>query len=222
MEYLLHIDTSSDTATVMVSGDGKPVATATTDDNRNYAALINNMVAEVLQKAGTKLAEIKGVVVCAGPGSYTGLRIGMATAKGYCYALNVPLILHNKLDLLAWNACNDKKTAYNFYGAVLYAREREYFAVLYDNNLNAVLQPKHVTEEELMILLAGKDSLYVVSDVPSGIFNQLINNSIELLINNNINVNYWAALGYEDLKCNRIVNLSTAEPFYLKQVYTHK
>lgn len=222
MEYLLHIDTSSDTATVMVSGDGKPVATATTDDNRNFAALINNMVDETLQKAGTRLDDIKGVVVCAGPGSYTGLRIGMATAKGYCYALNVPLILHNKLDLLAWNACNDKKTAYNFYGAVLYAREREYFAALYDNNLNAVLSPMHVTEEELMDLLAGKDSLYIITDAKADIFNQLNNKTIEVSNNINVNSNYWAALGYEDLKCNRIVNLSTAEPFYLKQVYTHK
>src|ERR1035437_1453422 len=102
MQYLLHIDTSTDTGVVALNCDGVILAYKVNEEARNHASTINIMIEKLLAGVKISLSDLDGIVVCAGPGSYTGLRIGLATAKGLCYALNVPLILDNKLTLLAY------------------------------------------------------------------------------------------------------------------------
>src|ERR1019366_2430074 len=104
MHYLLHIDTSTDTGAVAIGGDGNLLAYRANTETRNHATTINNMINDVLAEVKISLEDLSCIVVCAGPGSYTGLRIGLATAKGLCYALDKPLMLDNRLTLLAYQA----------------------------------------------------------------------------------------------------------------------
>jgi tRNA threonylcarbamoyladenosine biosynthesis protein TsaB len=84
----------------MLAVDGKPVSSVSTEVERDHAGKVNNLVAAILEEANCTLNDVHAIAVCNGPGSYTGLRIGLATAKGYCYALNKPLILHSRLHLM--------------------------------------------------------------------------------------------------------------------------
>jgi tRNA threonylcarbamoyladenosine biosynthesis protein TsaB len=220
MKYLLHIDTSVDTGTVAISGDGMLLATVINEATRNHAGSINIMINEVLAKAAISLNELSAIVVCAGPGSYTGLRIGMATAKGLCYAMDVPLIVSSRLTLLAYCAWK-KHSACSQYVSLLLAREKEYFIGIYDKDFNCLLAPQHITEEQLNYLIEKKQNTHIVTDVAENVIANFINTSFYTDNNIKIDPDLWASYAFAQYKCNDIVNLSGAQPFYLKQVYTH-
>jgi len=221
MDYLLHIDTSTDTGTVAICGDGAVLALRTNEEARNHAGAINLMIQGVLDEAGINFAQLGGIAVCAGPGSYTGLRIGMATAKGLCYVLGIPLLLDNRLTLLAYQAYSSHP-GYDKYLALIVAREREYFINIYDGNFDCMVIPQHIVEDQLVEVAGNLENSYMITDaLASEIYKSEVNN---LVADNNIkiDVKWWAFYAFRKYKCNDSVNLASAEPFYLKQVYTHK
>jgi len=220
--YLLYIDTSSDTGTVAISRDEKLLAYKSNTDSRNHAAFINGMIDEVLAEAGISLQQLNGLVVCAGPGSYTGLRIGMATAKGLCYVLDKPLFLHNKLTLLCWQQYYNDPKKQGTYTAILTAREKEYFISAHDNNFVCIVRPQHILSDKLNDFIPSDKETLIITDNDFISQNLLNNSKIRIVKNVSIIVEHWIIYALEDFKCNISVNLSSAEPFYLKQVYTHK
>lgn len=219
MDYLLHIDTSSDTGSVAIGADGKLLAQRINNETRNHAATINLMIEDVLADAGINMEQISGVVVCAGPGSYTGLRIGMATAKGICYALDKPLLLDNKLTLLAYQF--SQKQAASQYVSLLTAREKEYFIAVYDTDFNCIVTPQHIMAESLNSVIKEADTTVLVTD-DAAVGGTLPLSNLQIEDSININFELWISYANEQFRRSNIVNLSTAEPFYLKQVYTHK
>ncbi|MCD6010287.1 MAG: universal protein YeaZ [Flavipsychrobacter sp.] len=220
MQYLLHIDTSTDTGAVAIGADGKLLAIRTNTETRNHAATLNVMINDVLADAHISLQQLNGIVVCAGPGSYTGLRIGMSTAKGLSYALDIPLLLDNRLTLLAYYACKQHADA-SQYISLLFAREKEYFIAVYDTSFTCILSPQHIMEEQLNILVKNMANTAIITNVPD-IANQLKFNNLRILQDTQINFDLWVSYAFEQYKNGSTVNLATAEPFYLKQVFTHK
>ncbi len=222
MQYLLLIDTSTDTGMVAISGDGVVLASAANAESRNHAAAINNMIEQVLAEAKIKLAHVAGVVVCAGPGSYTGLRIGMATAKGLCYALNKPLMAQNRLELLAQKANKKHGTSYSQYVTLLVARDKEYFIGVYDGEMRCVAAPRHIMEQQLDELVNKAEKAYIITNADPTVVEDM--KMVHALTDTDIQIDLasWAGYAFEKYICNETVNLRDAEPFYLKQVYTHK
>lgn len=222
MNYLLHIDTSTDTGVIAIGGDGKLLAVCSNDETRNHAGTINNMIYKTLADINISLEDLSAIVVCAGPGSYTGLRIGMATAKGLCYALDKPLILDNRLTLLASQAQRKHRNEYAQYISLLVAREKEYFISIYNNDLSCLLPPQHIMQEQLSELINKKEKTYIITNAPEEVIDTLKMNRI--IIDNYIKTDIasWVFVAFEKYICSNIVNLADAEPFYLKQVYTHK
>lgn len=221
MNYFLHIDTTADIAIVAISCNGSLISSVVSNETRNHASAINIMVAEVLAGAGTSLQGLSAIVVCAGPGSYTGLRIGLSTAKGFCYALGIPLLMDNKLNLLALQAQGQLQKEYDYYMPVLKAREGEYFISIFNNEAGNIYEPQHITEATLDGLCEEKGNICVIStDFPHVLVTKYAN-SLYIVTDTEIRLDFWAFYAFEQYKCKNTVNLSTAEPFYLKQVYTH-
>ncbi len=222
MKYLLHIDTSADVGTILVSCDGRPVSYLQTQETRNHAGAINNMIAQLMIDAGISLTQLDAITVCAGPGSYTGLRIGLATAKGLCYALDKPLMLDNKLTLLAYRAYHQHPACAQ-YISLLTAREKEYFIGIYDQDFNETVSPQHIMADQLPQLGKENRGTYMITDVLESTISELyINNNFQIENDTKIDLKSWAFYSFEKYNCNHFVNLMNAEPFYLKQVYTHK
>lgn len=223
MAYILHIDTSADTGVVALAKNGELIAMTEQANARNHAATINIDVERILTDNQISLQGISAFCVNGGPGSYTGLRIGLATAKGYCYALDKPLMMHSRLLLLCLDAIYDKENAADTYIGVLQAREGEYYVAGYDKSLNVLQPPQHIDTQGLSefahhlqgkLLLSG-----YIDDIITG---HIANADIKAKNVLQPNLPSWARYAYEEYNCNRIVSLAHIEPFYLKQVYTHK
>lgn len=223
MAYILHIDTSADTGVVALAKNGELIAMTEQTNARNHAATINNDVERIIAENHITLQEISAFCVNGGPGSYTGLRIGLATAKGYCYALSKPLMMHNRLLLLCLGEIYDKENAVDAYVGVLQAREGEYYVAGYDKSLNVLQAPQHIDTQGLSEFarhLQGKIRLSgYIDDIITG---HITNADIKAENVLQPDLPSWAKYAYEEYNCNRIVSLAHIEPFYLKQVYTHK
>lgn len=104
MENLILIETSTSLCSVALVQDGKVICERISSEPRAHASLAAVFVSEVLEETGLKVSGCSAVVVGKGPGSYTGLRVGVSTAKGLCFGAGLPLISVGTLDTLAWQA----------------------------------------------------------------------------------------------------------------------
>ena len=102
MSLLLSIETSTSVCSVAVHEEGRLLELVQTEIPQSASSQLAVMIKQALDAIGKSPNQLHGVIVAAGPGSYTGLRIGVATAKGVCYALQVPLLSINTLELLAY------------------------------------------------------------------------------------------------------------------------
>jgi len=223
MKYILHIDTSADNGFVMVSHDGQALSHKNNEDARSYAEALSNDINTVLSDAGITEADLAAITVCGGPGSYTGLRIGLATAKGICYALDKPLMMDNKLTLLALPEYYNSEIKYDKYLAILPARDKEYFISIHDADFNIFLAPQHIDEEQLLLNINELDGkILTIGYIPNALATILSNKNITIAEGQEIDKTSWARYSFDQYNCNNFVTISSSEPFYLKQVYTHK
>ncbi len=102
MIYILNIETATKNCSVSLSKNGQTVAIKEISEEQfNHAEKLHLFIKEVLESEGILLADLNAIAVSKGPGSYTGLRIGVSAAKGLCYALSIPLIAIDTLSILA-------------------------------------------------------------------------------------------------------------------------
>ncbi len=107
MALILSIETGTDICSVALSNDGELMALRESSEGRDHAKKVAMFVDELLKETGVQPADLDAIAVGKGPGSYTGLRIGVSFAKGMCYALNIPLISVGSLDALVQVARED-------------------------------------------------------------------------------------------------------------------
>ena len=101
---ILHIETATDICSVAISEGDQQLASAESGPERSHATLLNSFIRKCLQKSNKELQEIEAIAVSKGPGSYTGLRIGVSTAKGIAYGLQKPLLSTGTLQSMAAGA----------------------------------------------------------------------------------------------------------------------
>lgn len=132
MAILLHIETSTTNCSVGISVNSKIVALAEQNDaGYSHAENLHMFILKVLAEAGVNKSELDAIAVSKGPGSYTGLRIGVSTAKGLCYALDKPLISVATLEVLA-RQHNVEDAAYIV--PLIDARRMEVYSAVFDQN----------------------------------------------------------------------------------------
>src|SRR5690349_8164939 len=102
MALILNIDTAMQKGGVCLAKDGVPLSILENTEQKEHAAWLHVAVQKILQTTGYQMRDLQAVAVTAGPGSYTGLRVGMAAAKGFCYALDIPLIAEDTLRVMAF------------------------------------------------------------------------------------------------------------------------
>lgn len=135
MSYILHLESSTKSCSVALSDDGKLVALKEVlTDDFSHSENLTVFVQDVLDQVGIKMKDLSAVSVASGPGSYTGLRIGVSTAKGFCYALGIPLISVDSLTSIATIA--SKKHPKSNILAMFDARRKEVYSAIFDSNLN--------------------------------------------------------------------------------------
>jgi len=133
MSYILHLETATKVCSVALSLNGELISIKELEeDGYSHGENLTLFVEEVIKEAGIEIKDLSAVSVASGPGSYTGLRIGAATAKGLCYALNIPLIAIDTLTALAEQA-KEKYPNTNLC-ALIDARRMEVYNLFVDQN----------------------------------------------------------------------------------------
>ncbi|HET9744184.1 MAG TPA: tRNA (adenosine(37)-N6)-threonylcarbamoyltransferase complex dimerization subunit type 1 TsaB [Chitinophagaceae bacterium] len=224
MALLLNIDTSVEAASVCLAKDDKVLAFSKNargefagEKRQDHTAWLHVAIKEMFDKTGSAIGSIDGISVTEGPGSYTGLRIGMATAKGICYALNKPLITLNTLLVMA-NAA--KTSEAELLGPMIDARRMEVFAAIYTKDLRVVKDPMAITlneksfDEELTqnticFFGNGSDKFQKIKNHPKAFFRKI-----------DFDATTMVSLAQEKFNRKEFADLAYAEPLYLKEFYT--
>ena len=218
MALILLIDTSGAQGIVALSANGVVLTAQTLPDSRRQAALLQPVIAEVVAAAGKEINDLEAISVVSGPGSYTGLRVGLASAKGLCFALNIPLLMPDRLLLMALS-CN-LEIQEQIVWVLLPARTGEWFAGCYRGNA-AIDNPRHWEEESLKdaILESGAKNICLPIGVIETEFQVLFNIPNISLINVDLDVAIFSK-ETERRYVNKVVeNLSLSTPLYLKSAF---
>ncbi|MDR1202232.1 MAG: tRNA (adenosine(37)-N6)-threonylcarbamoyltransferase complex dimerization subunit type 1 TsaB [Tannerellaceae bacterium] len=139
MSSILTIETSTSVCSAALSVDGKIDFEKVSFEGPSHAALLGVFIEEAVTHAKKKGIPLDAVAVSSGPGSYTGLRIGVSMAKGLCFGYNIPLLAIPTLDIMACKVIKENKLPDDtLYCAMLDARRMEVYAAIYDNKLHII------------------------------------------------------------------------------------
>ncbi|MDE6235099.1 MAG: tRNA (adenosine(37)-N6)-threonylcarbamoyltransferase complex dimerization subunit type 1 TsaB [Muribaculaceae bacterium] len=167
MSVILNIETSSEICSVAVSKDGMIEFHIESEESMQHAALLGPYVEKALDDIARKELELDAVAVSLGPGSYTGLRIGLSLAKGLCFSRNIPLIGLNTLEILAVKAMfglRDPEGDEILVG-MIDARRMEVYAAAYDFALKTLIAPQPlILEPNSLQELADKRKVVLIGN----------------------------------------------------------
>ena len=217
MVKILQIETATQSCSAAVAVNGKTVALKELVAQNIHAGSLTLFIDEVMTMAGISYQELDAIAVSKGPGSYTGLRIGVSTAKGLCFALDKPLI---GIDTLKMMAAGFISTAENYQGLVcpmIDARRMEVFTALYQSDLSVVLpvSAEIINEESYKELLA----LHHITFIGDGASkcSQIISSSTAVFseLNYNSSAN-MSLLAFNAFLHKEFEDLAYFEPYYLK------
>lgn len=148
MALILNLDTSADSASVSIAENSSVLFHQENNVQKDHAAFLHLAIKETAQKSSIQLKDLDAIAVTEGPGSYTGLRVAMATAKGLCYTLKKPLITINTLEAMAFSAIQQINDPGYLYCPMIDARRMEVFTALYHNNMKVRLAPSAIVLSE--------------------------------------------------------------------------
>ena len=139
MERILFIETSTALCSTALSEDGK-IVSRRENAERKHASLTAPFIKEMLDEQGLAVRDCNAVCVSMGPGSYTGLRVGVSTAKGLCFGAGLPLLAVGSLDTLVWQAIGEKllPEGCKYIVPMIDARRMEVYTQMFDSKGNAI------------------------------------------------------------------------------------
>lgn len=227
MALILNIDTALDSAYISLSENEKGLRYSINETTKDHAAWIQPAIYKLMKDSGYTMEDLKAIGVSIGPGSYTGLRIGLSTAKGLCFALNIPLITINTLEIMAFSAISsaeaddrDLFTPDLLICPMIDARRMEVFTAVYNLSLEEIYEPHSLildasVFDQLLrrqkILFLGNGSLK---------FQQICQNANAIFKKLALNPFALPVLTYKNFIGNNFATLAYAEPLYLKEFFT--
>lgn len=215
---ILQIDTASDTCSVSISVDGVLLDCLEAQEPNLHASKLTVFIDELLKRNALAFTDLQAVAVSKGPGSYTGLRIGVSTAKGLCYALDLPLIAVNTLESMYKGFIEKQGFTENWiYVPMLDARRMEVYLNMYQNHqlirtTEAVIVDAHTfdsyTSHKVVLFGSGAAKLM-----------ELFAHNPQIIVDESYphSSAYMTASVYEKFTHKEFEDLIYFEPYYLKE-----
>jgi len=218
MPIILSLETSTKTCSVALHQEGKLISEQNLHLENSHSSVISPMIQQTLENVGIAMSHVDAIAVSQGPGSYTGLRIGVSTAKGIAYALGIPLIGVSSLHAMSLEVIKHTKKT-NIY-PMIDARRMEVYTMQLDST-GAILREPYAlildenTFDNQQVVLFGNGS-----DKCVDLFKEKPN--VEIIPGITPSAKNIGALAMEKFNANDFENLAEFEPFYLKAFYSPK
>ena len=211
--YILNIETATKNCSVSIAENGKTIiCNQIAEEGYSHAERLHVFIEESIAAAGITFKELVAVAVSQGPGSYTGLRIGVSAAKGLCYALEIPLIAVDTLQALAAQATIEN----GLIVPMLDARRMEVYSAIFSNNLEVkrAILAEVITEDSFQ---EYDETLYFVGDCADKCKEVLTQSNFVFLEEIKYpSANEMSALSYAKFLKNDFADVAYFEPYYLK------
>ena len=210
---ILQINTALREATVGIGINGELKALMSHGNQHDHAAFLHPAIDEICRKAEISLQDIQAVAVINGPGSYTGLRVGLSAAKGICFALNLPLICISTLD---WMAFGNKETSTDMICPMIDARRMEVYTAVYSRSMNFLLRPAPmILDTSSFADLLDTGSIAFIGDGAQK-WAEICSHPGAFFPESSNNAEHFNTMAFNAFKAADFTDVSSAEPFYLK------
>ncbi|MCL5130160.1 tRNA (adenosine(37)-N6)-threonylcarbamoyltransferase complex dimerization subunit type 1 TsaB [Algibacter sp. L4_22] len=212
--FILNIETATTNCSVSIAKDGETIVLKEDNDKSySHAERLHVYIDEALKEAGINSVDLSAIAISKGPGSYTGLRIGVSTAKGLCFALDKPLISVPTLQALVYQV----QLGNGVIVSMLDARRMEVYSAIYDSNYNEI----RTTEAQILDENAFAENLQngKVYFIGNGVekTKTLITNPNAIFIEDKLpSANEMSALAFKKYQNNDFEDVAYFEPYYLK------
>lgn len=211
--YILNIETATKNCSVSIAKDGKTIlCKEVAETGFSHAEKLHVFIEEILKENNIPFSDLSAVAISQGPGSYTGLRIGVSAAKGLCYALNIPLIAVDTLQSLA----NQVKIENGVIIPMIDARRMEVYSAIFNHNKQKIrdIEAQIIDENSFSDI---NENINIVGDCSEKIRTVLTNEKfifLEQVIHPS--AREMSELSYQKFNNNNFEDLAYFEPFYLK------
>jgi tRNA threonylcarbamoyladenosine biosynthesis protein TsaB len=217
MATILQIETATSTCSAALSLNGETIALKELDAHNIHAGSLTLFIEEVMGNAGLAYKDLDAVAVSKGPGSYTGLRIGVSTAKGICFAVDKPLIGINTLQMMAKGFLNARQNYSGLVCPMIDARRMEVFTALYDRRLAEIspVTAKIIDEYSYQEQLETEQITFI-GDGAMKCSGSILSANAHFSAENFNSAAHMSGLALEAFSRNVFEDLAYFEPYYLK------
>lgn len=222
MSYILNIHSTTENAVVNLCEGPTVLKTLENSDPKKHASFLHVAIERILMDTGILSNDLSAVGVTGGPGSYTGIRVGLASAKGLCFALNIPLIVLNTLEVMGLSLIEIVKDKNVFYCPMIDARRMEVFTAVYNHELKEAITSSAIvlSENTFHDLLAVQPVYFSGSGAQK--FKKLNSQLPDSYFfpDQGISSTILGASSWEKFQKKDFENAENASPIYLKEFYT--
>jgi len=218
MALILQLETSTTSCSVALSLNGEIISVKEMDERNIHASHLTLFISEVMAAGKRSLSDLNAIAISMGPGSYTGLRIGVSTAKGLCFALDIPLIAINTLEAMAHGFKALRNDDAVLFCPMIDARRMEVYAAVYNQHLEQILpvEAKIIDEISYSDLLVNQKMIFF-GDGAMKCQELLAPNSNAEFVPDFLNsAKDLTALAWKKYNNKEFEDVAYFEPFYLK------
>lgn len=224
MALILQIETSTTSCSVALAENGALLSVKELNERNIHASHITLFVEEVLKLSGKSMSELNAVAVSKGPGSYTGLRIGVSAAKGLCYALDIPLIAVSTLQAMAAGLRNKFTQKDVLFCPMIDARRMEVYTAIFDNELKELspIEAKIIDTASFSDFLES-NTIVFFGDGAEKCQETLGNSEKAIFVTDFYNsATHFSEIALDKFKAQQFEDVAYFEPYYLKDFLVAK
>jgi len=215
--YILNLETATKNCSVSISKNGELLALKEIcEANFSHAEKLHIFIKDVLNDSNLNYNDLSAIAISKGPGSYTGLRIGVSSAKGLCYALEIPLVSILTLESLA----NSVKIENGVIIPLLDARRLEVYTAVFDKNYNSIKETyNYILDENSFSEYLKKDKVTFLGDGTVKTKDIIHHENAVFLEGYYPSAKEMVSLSYKKYLSNKFEDVAYFEPFYLKDFH---
>ncbi|MES2882558.1 MAG: tRNA (adenosine(37)-N6)-threonylcarbamoyltransferase complex dimerization subunit type 1 TsaB [Bacteroidota bacterium] len=217
MAFILNIDTAVITASVCIAQDDRPLKTVISNVQKDSAAWLHPAIKEIFEETGIGPQQLDAVAVSAGPGSYTGLRVGMAATKGLAYGLQKPMIAISTLQMMAMAATGQ---AEGLLCPMIDARRAEIFTAIYNQELDEVVPPCNLIVESNPFLSLLDEKLISFFGNGCAKLQPLLQHQNARFAKIEATAEHLCSLSFKAYRQKKFADIAYTEPAYGKKFFT--